>query len=102
MVHQGDFFACYERCDSNPLSLDDRLITDVDQGWVATAPMTVPSDATQSTTSLPLVGDATGSAHNEASPTFESTGDPLLLIGRRGARRRQDDRVVSFDLDSFQ
>ena len=102
MVHQGDFFACYERCDSNPLSLDDRPITDVDQGWVANAPMPVPREATRSTTSLPLVGDATGSAHNEASPTFESTGDPLLLIGRRGGRRRQDDRVVSFDLDSFQ
>ena len=87
MVHQGDFFACYERCDSNPLSLDDRPITDVDQGWVANAPMPVPCEATKSTTSLPLVGDATGSAHNEASPTFQSTGDPLLLIGRRGGRR---------------
>ena len=91
-VHQGDFFACYERSDSNPLSLDEGLITDVDEGWAAA----------QSITSMPSVGDATGSTHNEAAPTFESTGDPLLLIGRRGARRRQDDRVVSFDFDSFQ
>ena len=41
-------------------------------------------------------------ARNDASPTFETTGDPLLLIGRRGGRSLQDDRVVSFDLDSFQ
>ena len=41
-------------------------------------------------------------ARNDSSPTFETTGDPLLLIGRRGGRRLQDDRVVSFDLDAFQ
>ena len=39
---------------------------------------------------------------NDTSPTFETAGDPLLLIGRRGGRRLQDDRVVSFDLDAFQ
>ena len=39
---------------------------------------------------------------NDASPTFENTGDPLLLIGRGSGRRRRDDRVVSFDVDSFQ
>ena len=88
-VHQGDFFA-------------DRPVTDVAQGWVANAPMLVPSEAAGSTTLVPSVGDATGSARNDASPTFENTGDPLLLIGRGSGRRRQDDRVVSFDLDSFQ
>jgi len=51
---------------------------------------------------LPSVGDAAGSAQNNASPTFENTGDPLLLIGRRGGSRRRDDRSVSFDVDSFQ
>ena len=35
-------------------------------------------------------------------PTFETTGDPLLLIGRRGGHRGHDDRVVSFELDAFQ
>ena len=50
----------------------------------------------------PLCPDTTGSARNDASPTFENTGDPLLLIGRRGGRRRRDDRMVSFDVDSFQ
>ena len=77
MVHQGDFFACYERCDSNPLLLADRPVTDVAQGWVANAPMLVPSEAAGSTTLLPSVGDAAGSAQNNASPTFENTGDPL-------------------------
>ena len=33
---------------------------------------------------------------------FENTGDPLLLIGRRGGRRRRDDRSVSFHLGDFQ
>ena len=42
------------------------------------------------------------SARNEASPTFETTGDPLLLIGRRGGHRGHDDRVVSFHFDTFQ
>ena len=50
---------------------------------------------------VPTVGDATDSARNDASPTFENTGDPLLLLGRRGGRRRQEDRVVSFDVDSL-
>ena len=51
---------------------------------------------------MPTVGDTTDSARNDASPTFENTGDPLFLIGRRGGRRRRDDRIVSFDVDSFQ
>ena len=34
MVHQGDFFACYERCDGNPQLLVDRPGTDVAQGWL--------------------------------------------------------------------
>ena len=75
MVHQVNFFACYERCDSNPLLLADRPVTDVAQGWVATvhsnAPMLVPSEAAGSTTLLPSVGDAAGSAqNNECFPYF--------------------------------
>ena len=60
----------------------------------------MPSDAAESATLVPTV--SADCARNDASPTFETTGDPLLLIGRRGGRRFQDDRVVSFDLDSFQ
>ena len=101
-VHQGDFFACYERCDSAAPFQADRPVTDVAQGWVANAPMLVPSEAAGSATLAPSVGDATGSARNDASPTFENTGDPLLLIGRGSGRHRRDDRVVSFDLQSFQ
>ena len=62
----------------------------------------VPSEAAGSAPSVPLDGDATDSARNDASPTFENTGDPLLLIGRGSGRRGRDDRVVSFDLNSFQ
>ena len=98
---QGNFFACYERGDGTPpLSLADHPTTDIAQGWGATAPLQIPRDAAGSARSVPTVG--TDSARNDASPTFENTGDPLLLIGRRGGRRRQDDRAVSFDLDSFQ
>ena len=53
-------------------------MTDVAQGWVANAPMLVSSEAAGSATLVPSVGDATGSARNDASPTFENTGDPLL------------------------
>ena len=99
-VHQGDFFACYERGDGNPLSLADHPTTDIAQGWGATPPLQIPRDAAGSAPSVPTEG--TDCVRNDASPTFENTGDPLLLIGRRGGRRRQDDRVVSFELDSFQ
>ena len=37
-VHQGDFFACYERCDSTAPFQVDRPVTDIAQGWVANAP----------------------------------------------------------------
>ena len=39
---------------------------------------------------------------NAGSPTFEQTGDPLLLIGRDSSRLRQRDRQVFFDMRSFQ
>ena len=67
--------------------------------------MLVSSEAAGSATLVPSVGDATGSARNDASPTFKNTGDPLLLIGligRESGRHRRDDRVVFFDLRSFQ
>ena len=64
--------------------------------------MPVPGEAAGSATLVPSACDATDSARNDVSPTFEETGDPLLLIGRESGRRRRDDRVVSFDLDPFQ
>ena len=69
---------------------------------MADAPLLVPSDVAGSTTEAPSVGDATGSAQTDASPTFENTGDPLLLIERRGGRRRRDDRSVSFNVNSVE
>ena len=101
-VHHGDFFACYERSASASPSQVDRLATDIDQGWVANAPMLLPGEEAGFAPSLPTGGEATSSAQAEVSPTFENTGDPLLLIGKRGGRRRRDERAVSFDLDSFQ
>ena len=98
-VHQEDFFACYERGDCTPILLEDHVTTDIAQGWVANSPSPMPSDAAESAT---VVSTVSACARNDTSPTFETTGDPLLLIGRRGGRRLQDDRVVSFDLDSFQ
>ena len=73
------------------------MTTDIAQGWVANSPM--PGDVAESAPVVPTVG---AGARNDTSPAFETTGDPLLLIGRRGGRRLQDDRVVSFDLDAFQ
>ena len=44
----------------------------------ATAPLPIPSDAAGSAPFVPSVGDATGSARNDASPTFENTGDEVV------------------------
>ena len=82
--------------------LVDRPVTDVAQGCVADAPKLVSSEAAGSAPLVPLDGDASDSARNDDSLTFENTGDPLLLIGRGRGRRGRDDRVVSFDLTSFQ
>ena len=46
--------------------------------------MLVPSEAAGSATLVPSVGDATGSARNDASPTFENTGDPLYSSSEEG------------------
>ena len=97
-VHHGDFFACYERCECTPHLLEDHPPTDTAHEWVANAPSQLRGEATGP---APSSGGAC-SARNDASPTFETTGDPLLLIGRRGGHRGHDDRVVSFDLDAFQ
>ena len=63
-------------CDSTAPFQVDRPVTDIAQGWVANAPLLVPSEAAGAATLVPSVGDATGSARNDASPTFENTRDP--------------------------
>ena len=69
-VDHGDFFACYERSNSNPVFMDKGLFPSGDQEWIAN----------RSSTALSSAGDATGDTFEETSPTFESTGDPLLLL----------------------
>ena len=101
-VHHGDFFACYERSDSNTPFQADRPETDVAQGKVSNGPTSVHGEAAGSTTLAPSVADAADNASDDASPTFEQTAYPSLLIGRDSGRRRQGDRVVVFDLRSFQ
>ena len=96
---QGDFFACYERGECTPLLQDEHMTTDIGQGWVANPPSPLPGDVADS---APVVPTVRVDAGNDTSPTFETTRDPLLLIGRRGGRRLQDDRVVSLGLDAFQ
>ena len=87
-IHHGDFFACYERSDSNTPFQADRIETDVAQGWVANAPISVRGEAAGSTALAPSVAEAADTAQDDGSPAFEQTGDPLLLIGRDSGRRR--------------
>ena len=60
---------------------------------MAYSPLPVPGNVAASAHVVPT---GSGAGRNDASPTFETTGDPLLLIGRRGGRRLQDDRVRVF------
>ena len=101
-VHHGDFFACYERSDSNTPFQADRIGYDVAMEWVANAPAPVHSEAAGPTVSVPSAPDAADNARHDDTATFEQTGDPLLLIGRDSGRRSQGDRAVSLDLRSFQ
>ena len=96
----GTSLPANERCECTPLLLEDHPPTDTAQEWVANAPLQLRGEATGPAPSGPSGGAC--SARNDASPMFETTGDPLLLIGRRGGHRGHDDRVVSFDLDAFQ
>ena len=98
-VRHGDFIACYERGECTPILQDEYMAMNVAQGWVANSPLPLPGNVAAS---APVVPTGSGAGRTDTSPTFETTGDPLLLIGRRGGRRLQDDRVVSFDLDAFQ
>ena len=59
-------------------------------------------EAAGSTALAPSVAEAADTPQNAGSPTFEQTGDPLLLIGRDSSRLRQRDRQVFFDMRSFQ
>ena len=60
-------------------------------------------EAAGSTAPAPSVDEAVDTTQSTGSPTFEQTGDPLLLIGRDSSRRRQrDQQVVFLDMRSFQ
>ena len=61
-VDQGDFFACYERSNSNPVLMDKGLFPSGDQEWIAN----------RSSTALSSAGDATGD-------TFEETSHSKLI-----------------------
>ena len=93
-----DFFACYERSDSNTPFQADRIETDVAQELVTNAPTSVHGDAAGSTALAPSVAEAADTTQDDGSPTFEQTGDPLLLIGRDSGRHRQGDRTVFLDI----
>ena len=80
-VHHGDFFACYERSDSNTPFQADRIETDVAQGWVANAPAPVHGEAAGSTALAPSVAEAAGTARDDGSPTFEQTG--MCVLGSK-------------------
>ena len=100
-LHQGDFFACYERCDGNP---SYRRIARVRMlprgGWLMPRCLYLvkrldPPPFRPQSVMLQTVPQL-------MPPLLLKTGDPLLLIGRRGGRRRRDDRCVSFHLGDFQ
>ena len=80
----------------------DRPETDIAQESVKNAPTPVHGEAAGSTALAPSVAEAADTTQNAGSPTFEQTGDPLLLIGRDSSRRRQGDRQVFLDMRSFQ
>ena len=102
-VHHGDFFACYERCDSNSPCPSGLPATDIAQEVEPIVPTPLHGEAAGSTAPAPSVDEAVDTTHNTGSPTFQQTGDPLLLIGRDSSRRRQRDRQVVFsDMRSFQ
>ena len=100
-VNHGDFFA-YERSDSNTPFQADLSETDLAQESVQNLPTPLHGEAAGSTAPAPSVAEAVGTTQNAGSPTFEQTGDPLLLIGRDSSQWRQRDRQVFFDMRSFQ
>ena len=96
MVHQGDFFACYERCDGNPQLLADRPGTDVAQGWVMRRCLYLvkrldPPPLRPQSVMLQTVPQL-------MPPLLSKTQGTLCSSLRRGGRRRRDDRSVSFNL----
>ena len=63
-VHQGDFFACYERGDCTPILQDEHMTTDIAQGWVANSPSPLPGDVADS---APVVPTVSVDARNDTS-----------------------------------
>ena len=100
-VHHGDFFACYERCDSNSPCPSGLPAADMAQELEPIVPTPSHGEAAGSTAPAPSVDEAVDTTQRTGSPTFEQTGDPLRLIGRDSSRRRQRDQQVVF-VRSFQ
>ena len=101
-VHHGDLFSCYERSNCHTPFQADRFDTDPAQDLVNNAPVLATSRAAESSKMAPPDSAGTHLDCQEASPTFEQTGDPLLLIGRGGGRRSDNDQGESLPLRSFQ
>ena len=101
-VHHGDFFACYERNNSNTPFQADRIGYDAAMERVANAPAPVHSEAVEPPVSAISVPDAAGDDSHVDTATFEQTGDPLLLIGRGSGRRSQGDTAEALYLSPFQ
>ena len=102
-VSNGDFFACYERCDGSLPRWGDFPSSGAPQA-------TVPARAFSSlgVTSGPVeptlvVADGVDITQSDSSLTFEQTRDPMLLIGQnRRTQLQKETREVHFDLRSFQ
>ena len=98
LVHHGDFFACYERNDSNTPFQADRIGYDAAMERVANTPAPVHSEAAEPTVSVP---DANDDAGHEDTAAFEQTGNPLFLIGRGSGRRNQGNTAEALYLSPW-
>lgn len=103
-VHHGDYFACYERCDSNSPIQGDLPEADLAPESAQDVPTLSQGEAAGSDTPEPLVNDAVNITNSMCSSTpIAQDGDPLLLPGRDGSRHRKSDQQVIFlDMRSFQ
>ena len=101
-VHHGDFFACYERNNSNTPFQDDRIGYDAAMERVTNASAPVHSESVGPPVSAFSAPDAAGNDSQVDTATFEQTGDRLLLIGRDSGRRSQGDIAEALYLSPFQ
>ena len=96
-VHHGDVFACYERNNCNTPFQADRIGHEAVMERVANAPAPEPSEAVEPLASELSFSDAVGDDSH-----VDTTGDPLLLIGRASGQRSQGDTAEALYLSPFQ